>query len=237
MIARKLLVYGSTGRTGSLVLRKALKDGWSVCAFCRSAERLPSDLKAALTIWEGNLCDKDSVSAAVKTFRPDAIVDASSSLPFGQASGATQPNNANRATMIRATIDALSDDHRLDDCVVVIVGGVLVAEPGGTINSWTVSATKWLVSTFLMRGKLEEAEEFLRWMFEEAPQNFRFIYCRLGYIVDEPPRGVLEPQPTLNNIQNGSVSYSDLADALVALAADGRRAWERKALFFNYKKD
>ena len=35
-------------------------------------------------------------------------------------------------------------------------------------------------------------------------------------------------------IQHGSVSDRDVADALVALASDEARRWERNALFFNY---
>jgi hypothetical protein len=54
------------------------------------------------------------------------------------------------------------------------------------------------------------------------------------YMVETPSRGALEAQPTNDNIQHGSVSYCDVADALVKLAGDETRAWERKALFFNY---
>ncbi len=46
--------------------------------------------------------------------------------------------------------------------------------------------------------------------------------------------GTLRAEPTENNIQHGSASYCDVADALVKLAGDAERTWERKALFFNY---
>ena len=53
-------------------------------------------------------------------------------------------------------------------------------------------------------------------------------------MVEEPSRGALRAEPTLNNIQHGKASYCDVADALVDLAGDQKRTWERKALFFNY---
>ena len=74
----------------------------------------------------------------------------------------------------------------------------------------------------------------LRWCFEGTPPAFRFVYARLGQMVEAPSRGALRAEPTLNNIQHGSASYCDVADALVQLAGDSGRTWERKALFFNY---
>jgi hypothetical protein len=38
----------------------------------------------------------------------------------------------------------------------------------------------------------------------------------------------------LDRSRYGSASYCDVADALVKLAGDPERTWERKALFFNY---
>ncbi len=56
----------------------------------------------------------------------------------------------------------------------------------------------------------------------------------MGQMVEAPSRGTLRAETTLNNIQHGSVSYVDVADALVKLAGDEARTWERKAVFFNY---
>jgi len=74
----------------------------------------------------------------------------------------------------------------------------------------------------------------VRSAFQDAPLTFRFVYARLGYMVEGPSRGALRAEPTRNNIQHGSVSYCDVAYALVRLASDDQRTWERKALFFNY---
>jgi hypothetical protein len=122
-------------------MERASERGWAVAAFVRNPDKVPEALRA-------------KVAAAVRSSRPDAIVDASSALPFGHAKG--QPaNNADRS----------------------IFSG-----------RWWNSAS----------------------------------------------RGALRAEPTENNLQRGSASYCDVADALVRLAGDAERTWERKALFFNY---
>ena len=91
-----------------------------------------------------------------------------------------------------------------------------------------------VLRTFVARKGWRETEQVLRWCFEGTPSAFRFVYARLGQMVEAPARGTLRAEATLNNIQHGNVSYIDVADALVLLASDEERTWERKALFFNY---
>ena len=228
-----MLVYGATGKAGHLVVERALTQGWAVSAFVRNPDKVPAALRGRVTIVKGDLCDAASVSAAVRSSRPNAIVDASSALPFGHAKG--QPaNNADRGVLIKATVQALDAEERLADCVLLIIGGQLIPEPGGTINSWSVAALAWVLRTLVARKAWREAEEVLRWCFLDAPPAFRFVYARLGQMVVEPSRGALRAEATPDNIQHGSVSYCDVADALVQLAGDEKRAWEHKALFFNY---
>ncbi len=228
-----MLVYGATGKAGHLVVERALTQGWAVTAFVRNPAKLPERLRTQVTIVKGDLCDAASVSAVVRSCRPNAIVDASSALPFGHAKG--QPvNNADRAVIIRATLEALEADKRLKDCVLLIIGGQLLPEPGGKINKWSVAALAWVLRTFVARKGWREMEQMLRWCFEGTPPAFRFVYARMGQMVEATSRGRLRAEATLNNIQNGSVSYIDVAEALVELAGDEKRTWERKALFFNY---
>jgi NAD(P)-dependent dehydrogenase (short-subunit alcohol dehydrogenase family) len=232
-VSRTMLVYGATGRAGRLVVERALLEGWAVSAFVRNPDKVPEALRSKATLVKGDLRDAASVSAAVRSSRPNAIVDASSALPFGHARG--QPaNNADRGVLIKATVEALDADGRLADCVVLVIGGQLIPEPGGTITKGSVAAMAWVLRTFVMPRAWREAQEALRWCFYDAPPAFRLIYARLGHMVEQPSRGALRAEPTRNNIQHGSVSYCDVADALVRLASDQERTWERKALFFNY---
>jgi putative NADH-flavin reductase len=228
-----MLVYGATGKAGRLVVERALAQGWAVTAFVRNPDKVPEAVRSRVTIVKGNLSDAASVAGAVHACRPVAIVDASSALPFGHAKG--QPaNNADRVVLTKATVEALGADGRLADCVLVVIGGQLIPEPGGTINSWSVATMAWVLRTFVARKAMREAEQLLRWCFDGAPAAFRFVYARMGQMVEASSRGTLRAETTSNNIQHGSASYCDVADALVQLAGDEARTWERKALFFNY---
>jgi hypothetical protein len=109
-----------------------------------------------------------------------------------------------------------------------------VREPGGSIDAVRVATMAWLLRTVLMRAMLREAEEQVRWCFEGAPPAFRLVYARMGQMVEAPSRGALRAEPTPNNIQHGSASYCDVADAFLRLAWDPARTWERKAIYFNY---
>lgn len=230
---RTLLVYGATGKAGKLVVERALLQGWAVAAFVRNPDKVPAAQRAQVTVVKGDLSDAASVSAAVRACRPHAIIDASSALPFGHAKG--QPaNDADRGVLTKATVEALEADGRLADCVLLMIGGQLVPEPGGQIHSWSVAATAWVLRTFVARKGWRAMEQMLRWCFEGAPPAFRFVYARLGHMVEAPSRGALRAEATPHNIQRGSVSYVDVAEALVQLAGDEARTWERKALFFNY---
>ena len=230
---RTLLVYGATGKAGLLVVESALAQGWAVSAFVRNPAKIPEALRSRVTLFQGDLLDAGAVYASVIACRPDAIVDASSSIPFGHTKG-QPPNNANRDIIARATVDALSSEGRLSDCVLIIISGQLLPEPGGTINSWPVAALAWLLRTFIARKGWREMEKVVHWYFETAPASFRFIYVRMGQMLEGPSRGALIPESTFNNIQRGSASYADVAEALIQLASDQQRTWERKALFFNY---
>ena len=92
----------------------------------------------------------------------------------------------------------------------------------------------WVIRNVAARKAWAEAEAWVRWCFEGTPPAFRFVYARLGQMVEQASRGTLRAEPTENNIQHGSASYCDVADTLVKLAGDRERTWERKALFFNY---
>ena len=112
----------------------------------RNPDKVPAAVRSKVTIVKGDLCDAAAVSQAVRSSRPDAIVDASSALPFGHAKG--QPaNSADRGILTKATVETLEKEGRLSDCVLLIVGGQLVPEPGGTINKWSVAALAWVLET------------------------------------------------------------------------------------------
>ena len=60
----KVTVFGSTGRTGILVVEEALKADYSVTAFARQPEKLGID-HAQLTLCQGELLDSEAVAGAI----------------------------------------------------------------------------------------------------------------------------------------------------------------------------
>lgn len=229
-----MLVYGSTGKCGRLTCERALKAGWRVVCFARNPDKVLEPVRSQAEIIKGNLNDSESIITAIKSCKPTVIVDASSALPFGHAKG-QPPNDADRTILLRATVQALEEDNRLRDCVLLIVGGQLIPEPGGQINSLFASSLACLLRVFLGKAWIKILDT-IKWLFEDSPPDFRFVMARMGQMDEQPSRGVLEPQPTHNNIQKGSASYCDVADAFVRLASDESKQWERKAIFFNYGK-
>jgi len=61
----KVTVFGSTGRTGKLVVEEALKAGFSVAAFARDPEKLGLD-HTQLTMCQGELLDIGAVAGAMQ---------------------------------------------------------------------------------------------------------------------------------------------------------------------------
>lgn len=60
----KITIFGSTGRTGIMVVEEALKAGYSVAAFARDPEKLGIE-HARLIKCQGELLDSDAVAGAI----------------------------------------------------------------------------------------------------------------------------------------------------------------------------
>ena len=230
-----MLVYGATGKTGGAVVSAALAASWRVVAYVRNPDKIPAALRDAhpetLSIIQGDLNDSAAVAAAVRACAPAAIVDASSALPFPAR---TPPNNAGRTELLKATVEALRAEERLPHCVLLLVGGQLLPEPGGEIASWSVAALAWVLKTLVAPSLFKEAHKGIAYLFQEAPPETRFTMLRMGHIDEAPSRGALRAEATEGNIQRGVAAVCDVGAALVALAGDAERRWDRQAVYFNY---
>jgi len=234
---RSLLVLGATGKCGRRVLLRALARGWRCSAFVRNPARLPEALRAQLAdVFVGDLNDAAAVARAVRGARPDALVDASSALPFGHDKGAA-PNSADRAVLLDAVIATLAEDGRLADTNFIIVGGQLVPEPGGTINTLFARVLEFLLRYIVAPGPWAAVDRAIARLWASPPQ-LRFTMLRMGEMREMPPRGtpLKFERTTGGNFPKSAVSYDDVADAIVELAEDGQRPgeWSRKATYLNY---
>jgi putative NADH-flavin reductase len=58
------------------VVEGARAQGWAVTAFVRNPAKAPEVLHAKVAVFKGDLRDAASISTAVRTCRPHAIIDA-----------------------------------------------------------------------------------------------------------------------------------------------------------------
>ena len=116
---KTILIFGATGKVGRKVVEAAL-GSWKVVLYVRNPSKVPEGLHSQLTIVKGDLTDKDGIHNAVRTYKPHALVDASSilNLPFQST-----VNNAERGLIYTTVAEALIEDGRLNDCFVICVGG------------------------------------------------------------------------------------------------------------------
>lgn len=101
-----------------------------------------------------------------------------------------------------------------------MVGGVLVAEPGGSHPSvgWH---TLSLVARLAFAPLFRDASQAMTLVHSDPA--IRFCLVRCGRIVEAPSRGALVPSPCASGRGlRCSVSYVDLGAALVELAGNDR---------------
>lgn len=229
-----LLVLGASGKTGSRVLHQALKRGWQCSAFVRNVERLAPSLRPQLSeVYIGDLNDSMSVSRAIKSAKPDVIVDASSALPFGLAKG-SPANNADRGQLLDVVIAALVESERLDVTKFIIVGGQLIPEPGGTINTIFARVLEFLLRYIIAPVQWKAVDRAIERLWS-SPSSFQFTMMRMGEMLEKPSLGKLHPEQTTGgNYPRTSVSYDDVAEGILDLAEDKSKLWSRKACYMNY---
>jgi NAD(P)H-binding len=234
---KTLLVLGATGKTGSNIVKFAIDSKkWNVIAYVRSAARISEvfnrDISTRIKVIEGNLNDTVALKKTILESRPDAIIDASSAIPFGSK----VRNDADRCVFYPVLVDALKEGNMLRSCYVICVGGVILPEPGGRINSWFFSTIRAILG-FVAPKMIEDANRMMAMLFNETPDEFKFTMARMGQMEEGASRGQLVPEGTMEEGAGPrtSVAYVDVGEALVKLADETDPMWMKKAVFYNYK--
>ncbi|KAH8547914.1 NAD(P)-binding protein [Umbelopsis sp. PMI_123] len=70
----RLLIFGATGPTGREIIRKALASNCQVNVMVRNPGKLPDDVKNDITVFKGELTDKETILASMDGV--DAIISA-----------------------------------------------------------------------------------------------------------------------------------------------------------------
>jgi uncharacterized protein YbjT (DUF2867 family) len=191
--AKKVLVAGATGRTGSWVVRRLLHYGVPVRVFVRSEEKVRSLFGDAVEVAIGKIQDADAIRRAVSGC--DAVISA---LGSSAVSGEASPHEVDRDGAIRLMDEAANAGVRHFAMVS------------------SIGATKWYHPLNLFAGVLNmklAAEEHLRKRFSAAGRSYTII--RPGGLKDEEPLLYRLRVEQGDHLWNGWTNRSDVAELAV----------------------
>ena len=196
----KVVVFGPTGRTGSLVVEEALKAGYSVTAFARDPERLAID-HAQLTVCQGELLDREAVAGAIHG--AGAVIS---------ALGPT--NNKPEFTVSRAMDGILvgMQQHRVKRLIVTAGAGIGDVEDAPTILSGLMDA---LVMTFARNVY----EDMLRVAGLVRASGLDWTIVRTPMLTDQPKIGQVKIA-WVGKGMRPRITRGDLAAFLVSQVED-----------------
>ena len=201
--SRKIVVIGSTGRTGRLVLDEGLRRGHSMTAFTRRPERLEgvSRLKSVV---QGDGRNVDDVRRAVAG--QDAVI----SIVSSEGRGPTTV----MSDVTRAELDAMREAgvRRL---VSVSVSAIEGRRPWILINT-----VRWILR--------KPYADFARMERLITSSSVDWTIVRPPYLTNGPKTGRVRTQAGRKDLAHGPyhISRADLAATLLELAEDSRHVRE-----------
>ncbi len=132
----KVVVFGSTGRTGRLLVKQALLSGHDVTAFARNPERLDV-VNPLLRVVQGNVLDPASVDRAVGGH--EAVLSA-----LGSTSWRSQPVVSQG---VRNILDAMVR-HEVRRFVVLSAAGALRERAGSSLGDVGLASPAWFFRAY-----------------------------------------------------------------------------------------
>jgi putative NADH-flavin reductase len=196
----KVAIFGSTGRTGVLILEEALKAGYSVAAFARDPEKLGIE-HALLTVCQGELLDREAVAEAVHG--AGAVISA-----LGPAS------NKPEFTISRSMQGILAgmQQHGVKRLIVTAGAGIDDSEDAPTIMSRLMEA---LVKTVARNVY----EDMLRVAGLVRASDLDWTIVRTPMLTDQPKVGKVKVAWVGKGMQP-RVTRGDLAAFIVSQVED-----------------
>ncbi len=166
----KLTIFGSTGRTGEHLVRKALERGHQVVAYARTPEKISSQHKK-LSIVQGNIRESDTVAGAIKGV--DGVISA-----IGPQPGTPED------LMEIAAVNIISGmkEHDVERLIWSTGAGVSAPEDQPTFMHKTIE----LLLKLLSKKALENA---LRGAAVVKNSDLDWTIARAPMLTDEPGRG------------------------------------------------
>ena len=195
----KIALFGATGRTGGLIMERALSAGHQVTVLVRDPSKLKQP-QSELLIIEGDARQASAVADAVQG--TDVVISA---LGSGNDTVTLFGRNAMAAM-------ELTGVRR----IVSLVGASVVVP--GDLPSMSMSMLRLITRIF--GGKmLKDGETHAR---ELATSNLDYTLVRPPRLTDGPESGRIQHDLTLKLGPTSSISRADLAAFLLEIAVEGR---------------
>ena len=198
----KVIVFGSTGKTGQHVLRSALEQGHDVTAFTRSPSKIDPD--TAVHVAQGDVGDAGSVAEAIAGHQAAIVVLGSNGLR----------DTTTLTSGTRAVVDGMTV-HDVQRLVVLSAAGV--GDSWGQIPLLSRVMFKTLLRNIHADHTAQEAVV--------RASSLDWTVVRPGLLNDEPASGRVT---ATNEGKIARISRADLAEFLVEEAS--ARAYSKQAI-------
>ncbi|MFI0484561.1 NAD(P)-dependent oxidoreductase [Actinomadura sp. 9N215] len=200
----KLTIFGATGGTGVRLVRRALAAGHEVTAVVRDPAGLPAELRGGADVVEADVMDPAAIETAVKG--RDAVVSALGSREIRNPT--TVCADATRSIVTAMTAAGT------DRLVLVSASAIRAGRGDDPLTRFVV---KPLVLQRILRHTLADmraAEDAVR------GSGLDWTIVRPPRLTDRPGNGRYRRAVDRNVLGGATISRSDLAAALLDVAAD-----------------
>jgi putative NADH-flavin reductase len=208
----KIIIFGSTGKTGIELLRQALEKGHHVTAFARSPEKLADIGTSEIEVARGDVLDQQAVGKAISG--QEAVIST-----IGAGSNRTTLREDGTRNIV----------HAMEGSAVrrfISLSSMGVGDSWGNLGLFT----KYVVVSI-----------FLRHAFADHKKQEAVIKrCSLDWIIVRPPHLKDGPRtgiykhgiPPTDRSLKGTISRADVADFMLKQLADD--TYLRKAVGISY---
>lgn len=196
----KLLIFGSTGKTGRELVNQALDGGYEVTAFARNPQKMEIR-HDRLTVVKGDITDGDSINVAVPGH--DAVLSALGSPGLGKS---TELSDGTRR--IIASMESSGVKRLIFESTVGV----------GDSSSHATVFARWFFFPVVIRNILADKEIQER-IIKESSLDWTIV--RPGRLTNGPKRGIYREGDAISGTAVAtSISRADVAEFMLRQVTD-----------------
>ena len=211
-MSKLLVVFGSTGATGSHVVRQALASGLRVRAFARDPSKIPDEVRAhsSLEVFEGDFTDMGAIDAAIQG--ADYVI-----------STAGDARASKKSPLMTAMVEQIVKSMRTHGVKrLVYQAGASSPAPGQPLPAFVRAFMRPVLGGMMgISGMLRDNDGVIQHLADEA-SDLDWTVTRPGQIKEQPSKGPLRASSTLG----GAVHFTDLASFTLTTAQSGSHVRE-----------